>query len=109
MANVKRKMKTEREHLADAWAFDGKLGALHELIKIWIEQYGEDAYLDYDCGWDGPGEYTIVYERLETEKEAEKRVRDARRAREKRKADKLKQEEKERKELARLLKKYGEE
>lgn len=92
----------------DKYVFcDGALKDVRAYIDQLIGQYGEDAtvsinYWDYE-DWD----LVIEYERLETEKEAEKRVRAALKARERKQAKEIKQEEAERKELTRLLKKYG--
>ena len=108
MANIKRKMKSERKYLGGAYDLaSGKLCDILSHVQSLIEEYGEEAYVEYDYGYDGPGEIEIIYERLETEKEAEKRVTAAKKSREYRKKEKLKTEEKERALLEKLQKKYG--
>ena len=105
--NIKRKMVDEKRSV-DLYSFEGKLNDVREYLNELEKEYGADAKLDLQWDYDYVGMH-IHYQRLETEKEAEKRVAKARKVRERNKANKLKQEEAERKELARLLKKYGNE
>jgi len=105
MSNIiKRKMVDRRKTLYDE--FEGDLKTIRERIDQLIEEFGEEAELCIDYGYDGYNNYELTYQRLETEKEAEKRIKATAKTRERNKAKKIKQEESERKELARLLKKY---
>lgn len=89
---------------------EGSLEEILDNIQMYIDKYGKDAYFYYEIeGWDdGYRTYYIRYQRQETDAERNKRLAKARKEREQRKAAKVKQEEEERKELARLLKKFGE-
>ncbi len=102
--SIERKMVNRTKTLYDE--FEGKLKTIRERIDKLIEEVGEEAELYIDYGYDGYNNYELRYQRLETEKEAEKRIKAAAKTRERNKAQKLKKEEAERKELARLLKKY---
>jgi hypothetical protein len=109
----KRKMKDERVTVS-LWDLDGSLEHAREHIDYLIEQYGKDARLDNDSEYDYDGSCTSVfylhYKRVETDAEMNKRLKAAVKAREYRKVQKVKdavkQEANERKELARLQKKY---
>ena len=111
---AKRKMKRERRVLS-LWDFDGSLADVRKYIDGLIEEYGESATLSPDTEWDYDGDrsiFELYFEREETDAEMKKRLEAARKQRERRKAQKAKdaaaKEERERKEFARLLKKYGE-
>ena len=110
----KRKMKKE-ERVLSLWDFDGKLCDVRDFVDSLIEDYGKDATLDNCTEWDYDGDHSIFrlhYEREETDAEMNKRLKAAVKAKERRKVQKAKEsvakEERERKELARLQKKYGE-
>ena len=121
---TKRKIIKEREQIS-LYDFDGSLEDVRKMLDNLIEKYGASAKLDHDydyepysgCGgWGCSGDRTyffeVHYEREETDAEMEKRLATARKRRESRKATMAKKaaakEEAERKELARLLEKYGE-
>ena len=106
MANIKRKMVKEKASVDLYSLCEGGLKDVREYLDQLAEQYGESAKLHLEWYYEDVSIY-IEYERLETVKEAERRVKATRKARERRKAAKIKQEEQERKELARLLEKYG--
>ena len=109
----KRKMKREQIEIS-LWDLDGSLEHARDYIDVLIGEYGKDACLDQDTVYEyGGSEYTVFqlrYEREETDAEMDKRLKAAAKARIRRKAqrekDVVKQEANERKELARLQKKY---
>lgn len=111
----KRKMKKEQITIS-LWDLDGSLEHARDYIDTLIDEYGKDATLDNDTEWNyGDDEYAVFrlnYERKETDAEMDKRLKAAAKARIRRKAqrekDAVKQEAQERKDLARLRKKYGE-
>ena len=72
-----------------------------------VDTYGDKALLEIEYGYDGDCDVIISYMEEETDKELEKRLALGKKKREANKADKVKQEERERKELAKLLAKYG--
>jgi len=111
----KRKMKKEQITIS-LWDLDGTLETARDYIDGLIDEYGKDSRLDNDTEYEyGGGEYSVFrlhYEREETDAEMDKRLKAAAKARIRRKAqrekDAVKQEAQERKDLARLRKKYGE-
>ena len=111
----KRKMVKEQIEIS-LWDLDGSLENARNYIDVLIAEYGKDANLDQDTVYEyGGGEYTVFqlrYEREETDAEMDKRLKAAVKAREYRKVQKVKdavkKEAQERKDLARLRKKYGE-
>ncbi len=106
---IKRKTKEEKAGVELYSLCDGEILKVRKYIDDLIELYGEDAKLDLDWYYDDVN-VSVKYLREETEVEAKKRIEAARKARERRKVKKEKDagvvEAKERKELARLLKKY---
>ena len=111
----KRKMKEEQITIS-LWDLDGSLEHARDYIDGLIDEYGKDAKLDQDTVYEyGGDEYSVFqlrYEREETDAEMDKRLKAAVKAKERRKVQKAKdavtKEAKERKELARLQKKFGE-
>ena len=89
-------------------SFEGKLSDVRDHINWLIDDHGEDAWIEIEHGYEGYAEVYVYFNREETDKERNKRLTKARKEREKNKADKVKQEAAERKEFARLQKKYGE-
>ena len=86
---------------------DGRLSDVKDYIDSLIEKYGQDAYMEVESyGYDCYPELIISHERQETDAERDKRLAQARKEREKRAKEKLLTEERERKEFARLQKKY---
>jgi transposase len=115
MSNAKRK-KVRESFYVDIDQFEGKVVDIIRRLEADLESYGEsaeiDIYIDYHAY--GGGSYIVCeghYWRDETDKEMQKRLdreKKAREAEKKKRAEaKVKKEEQERKELARLLKKYG--
>ena len=105
---AKYKMICERAE-EDIWCLDGKLSDVKEYVERLIEKYGDDACMDIERdGYDCYVELYVEFERQESDKERDKRLAVARKEREKKAKEKAVQEERERKELARLQKKYGE-
>ena len=110
----KRKMIEERVTVS-LYDLDGTLEELRDHAESLIEQYGKDATFYSDTEWDYDCDRSVFYlrhKREETDAEMDKRLKAAAKAREYRKVQKVKddiaKEAKERKELARLEKKYGE-
>lgn len=106
MANIKRKMVKERASVDMYSLCDGQLEGVRKYLDDLTEQYGGNATLILEYDYEDVSVY-LEYERLETEAEANRRITRARKAQERRDAAKFKQEERERKELSRLLNKYG--
>lgn len=75
-------------------------------VERLIRKHGPDACVDFDAGYNSIDE-RVTFERLETDKEYQKRLKDE--ARKKENEDKLKltKEAKERKEYERLKKKFS--
>lgn len=110
----KRKMKKERYNVS-VYDIEGSLKEVREYLDRMIAEYGESAMLEHEMEWDYDEDrstFYLHYEREETDAEMDKRIKAAAKSRESRKAKKIKddaaKEERERKELARLQKKYGE-
>ena len=108
----KRKMMKERYNVS-VYDMEGTLSEMRDYFDGLIEQYGKDAHIYHEMEWDYDGDrstFYVHYEREETDAEMEKRLKAAAKQRERRKAQKIKddaaKEAKERKELARLQKKY---
>lgn len=81
------------------------LEQLKNTVQCLINEYGEDAVFNCDPHWEG-GYFQISYERLETDKERERRLKSDKKKAEKTRKENAKKEERERKELERLAKKY---
>ncbi len=75
-------------------------------VERLITTYGENSTVDFDSGYNSIDE-TITFEREETDKEYQKRLKDEARERDNRETLQLAKEAKERKEYERLAKKYG--
>ena len=108
---IVRKEVNESKTLS-LYELEGNLVVVRKYFDELVDQYGEEARLELD--WDYEDCNLILrYQRLETEKEAEKRIVKAQKAKATRDAKRLKKEEIEeeadRKEWARLQEKYGEE
>lgn len=99
---IRDKSREDIESLA------GKLSDVRDHINWLIEDHGEDAWIEIEHGYDGYAEVYIYFDREETDRERNKRLTKARKECDKKVAAKAAKEEKERKELTRLLKKYGE-
>lgn len=83
--------------------------SLKDVIKFFsrlLEDYGEDASLGYECGWDSPPDWYVRYERPETDKERNTRLAAARRKRDRNKADRERREAEERALYEELRNKY---
>ena len=96
----------DRKRLS-VYDLDGSLASARDEIAQLIEEYGEEANLDF---WSDNCDEIVLdlhFTRVETDKERDKRLADARKLREKKKADKIKREADERAELARLQEKYN--
>jgi len=105
-------MKKTKQLISEYYDVDlGELtGSLKEIlftVQDWIERFGDSAYLNISHGWDADIDFEIEFERLETDKEFEKRLKKEEKDLEKLVQKKIDLEHKERKELQRLLKKYG--
>lgn len=116
MSNAKRKM-IQGNFYVDHYDLSGSATKIIQVLQEWVNQYGDSVHIDIDInrGWydDCEIEITGTYQRQETDEEFNKRIARQKKAREtakkKRAEEKVKKEDEERKELARLLKKYGEE
>lgn len=89
-------------------------GAIEEIIKRFelvrgvLEEVGyKNIKLETIYNWEDI-EIRIIAERLETEKEVERRIKTTKQKKEKEKKKKIEKEAKEKAELVRLKKKYGE-
>lgn len=103
------KYKIIRDKLKlDLYDLEGTLGDVRNRINWLIDDYGEDAMIDFEYGYEGIEDVVVHFDRKETDKERNKRLKNARKEREKKAAAKIAKEKKERAELARLTKKYGE-
>ena len=106
MANKYRKIRDSER--GDIWMLDGNVGDAINYLEGIRDEHGSEATLDF---WvDDHDRCTVMdirFERDETDRERNKRLKDASKARDKAKVDKAKQEENERAELARLQKKYS--
>lgn len=91
------------------YELEGNLVVIRKYFDELIDEYGEEAKLALDWDYDDCN-LILRYQRLETEKEAEKRIAKAQKAKATRDAKRLKKEEVEeeadRKEWVRLQKKY---
>ena len=86
--------------------FEGKIGALIEMLQGLKEKYGDEVYVGYD-GYYESCDYVINFKREETEREEKLRLKAEERLRIAAGKEKLKKDEKERKEYERLKKKFG--
>lgn len=99
-----------RETTYYAGDLDGELSYVRKEIDSLIEQYGEDAYFEFDNWSDDNGnKFIISFEGIETPAEAKKRIKRETIEKELKKVNAKKKEERELKEYWRLAKKYGQE
>lgn len=105
---AKKYLQIRDKRRLSVYDLDGSLASARDEIASLIEEYGEDAYLDF---WsDNFGDEIVLdvhFERVETDKERNKRLADASKLRDKKAEDKIKREADERVELARLQEKYN--
>jgi len=105
---AKKYLEIRDKKRLSVYDLDGSLASARDEIAQLIEEYGEEANLDF---WsDNYGDEIVLdlhFTRVETDKERDKRLADARKLREKKQADKIKREADERAELARLQEKYN--
>lgn len=105
----KKKTITVEDSIYDA---EGKLTRktlkeLKQTVDELISFYGEAALIRIDPAGGGFPDFSITYERLETDKECEQRLTTLKKKVEKKKEEKEKKKQNELKELARLKNKYG--
>jgi|SRR6185503_6573700 len=101
---TKKMVKYEKG--ADDLLYAETLTDLLTNVQRYIDQYGADVELEIDSGHSNL-DVILTLEREETDKEYNKRLKDKAREKEQALAKKEIQERKERKELERLMKKYG--
>lgn len=105
---AKKYLRIRDHERGDIWSLDGNINSAIKYLEGIRDEHGADATLDF---WvDNCDERTIMdirFERDETDKERNKRLKVAATARKRVAADKIKQEERERAELARLQEKYS--
>ena len=87
--------------------FEGRVVDLIDCLQQVKDKYGEDAYVEigYDCE---NIDYILKFQREETEKEYQKRLKKEEKQKEAKRKDAEKKKEKELKEYNRLKKLYGE-
>jgi len=86
------------------------LKELRQTVDELIIFYGEDAKLTYEMNcWECGGfpEFLVTYQRVETDKECEQRLKKLKKELEKKKEEREKKKQHELEELSRLKKKYG--
>ncbi len=116
MSDVKRKM-IEQEFYVTEYDLQGRVVEVIDTLQYFVNQFGDSAEIEIQIhyhGYDGADiECFGRYVRQETDKELDKRLTRAKKARATAKANRVKakaeKEEQERKMLADLLEKYGEE
>lgn len=105
---AKKYLQIRDKKRLSVYDLDGSLANVRDEITSLIEEYGEDAYLDF---WsDNYGDEIVLdvhFNRVESDKERDKRLSDAKKLRDKKAEDKIKREADERAELARLQEKYN--
>lgn len=116
MSDIKRKM-IEQEFYVTEYDLQGRLVEVIDLLQYFVNDFGDTAEIDIRLSYYGYDSADIEvkgkYFREETDEELERRITRAKKARATAKTNrakaKVKKEEQERKQLAKLLEKYGEE
>lgn len=94
--------ESAREQITDYCSLNSVL----ECVERLIDKYGEGARVDFDSGYNNISEM-ITYEREETDREYQNRLKKEEHDKTKSDKAKVKKEADERKEYERLKKKYG--
>lgn len=104
---AKKQIVQRYDRTVSIWEFDAKVVDVIALLQRKVGLYGSEVALEIEYGYEGECDVILTYEEEETDKELERRLAAGRKKREKTKVEKGKQEERDRKEFARLSKKYA--